>query len=87
MKEYEERETLEAQVLKDADTLDIEIELMESIARGELMGEIIHKKRAVLREKLYTETARRFFDVIRRTNPHDWHAKGRNRFTAGDWRS
>jgi putative hydrolase of HD superfamily len=85
--EYEERTTPEAKVLKDADTLDIEIELMESIARGEFMGEIIHKKRAVLREKLFTESARRFFDAIRVTNPHDWHVNGKNRFTSGDWQS
>ncbi|MCL2001995.1 HD domain-containing protein [Candidatus Saccharibacteria bacterium] len=84
--EYEERETLAAKVLKDADMLDIEIELMESIARGEFMGEIIHKKRAALREKLHTKTAKRFFDVIRVSNPHDWHTEGKNRFTAGDWK-
>jgi len=85
IEEYEERKTLAARVLKDADTLDIELELMESIARGELMGEVIHKKRAVIREQLYTEAAKRFFDVIRKTNPHTWHAEGKNRFTSGDW--
>ena len=87
MAEYIARETLEAKILKDADTLDIDMEIMESIARGETVGEAFYRPRdPVIRDKLYTDTAKRFWDVIRTTNPHDWHIKGANRFTSGDWK-
>ncbi|MDR0979702.1 MAG: HD domain-containing protein [Candidatus Nomurabacteria bacterium] len=85
--EYEERESLAARIVKDADNLDVELELKEGMARGEDFCRILHEKRVILREKLFTESARELFDAIRAADPNDWHGKASNRFTAGDWQS
>jgi putative hydrolase of HD superfamily len=86
-REYEERETLAAKIVKDADVLDQDLEVMEMISRGEDFGQIMYDKRdGIIRDKLFTETARQFFDTIRVGSPNAWHADGKNRFTHGDWK-
>lgn len=85
--EYEERQSMEAKIIKDADNLDIDLELKEQEAMGN--AAIRNSKNAgrveKVRPKLYTETARQMFDEIQKSNPHDWHRLGRNRTTHGDW--
>jgi putative hydrolases of HD superfamily len=86
-KEYEERECIEAQIVKDADILDVDLELKEQEYRGLKLGEDTFEGRQyVAQNKLYTETARELFYAIQESNPNDWHVKGKNRFTTGDWR-
>lgn len=85
--EYEERQSLEAKIIKDADNIDIDMELKEQAAMG---NQSIRDSKTPLRikqvrPKLYTETAKQMFDEIQAANPHDWHALGRNRTTHGDW--
>jgi putative hydrolase of HD superfamily len=85
--EYEARESIEAKIVKDADNLDVDMELMEQAANGVQLKELWKDMRAhVGREKLYTETAKRMFAQIQDSNPHDWHLSGRNRITSGDWK-
>lgn len=86
--EYEKRESLEAKIVKDADTLDVELELMEEQSRGnELGGKLLELRKDSVYGKLFTESARRFWHKIRDTHPHSWHmnASG-NRFNSGDWK-
>lgn len=84
--EYEERSCLEAKIVKDADTLDVDLELKEQEFRGLHLGEdTLEGRQYVAQEKLYTEAAREFFYAIQESNPNDWHVKGKNRFTSGDW--
>lgn len=85
--EYEERSSIEAQLVKDADTLDVDLELKEQEYRGLKLGDdTLEGRMYVAQEKLYTEVAREFFYAIQESNPNDWHAKGKNRFTSGDWK-
>lgn len=85
--EYEERSSIEAKIVKDADTLDVDLELKEQEYRGIKLGEdTLEGRQYVAQTKLFTESAREFFYAIQESNPNDWHVKGKNRFTSGDWR-
>ena len=86
-KEYEKRESIEAKIVKDADNLDVELELKELKERGNSLGGIWKEsRRKMVYPKLYTESAKKFWDEIEPSNPHDWHLKGKNRFNDGDWK-
>lgn len=88
MHEYEERTSLEAKIVKDADNLDVDFELQEQAANGVSIGEVWgDNRKTIVREKLYTETAKNLFDELKKSNPHDWHhTSPRNRTNGGDWK-
>lgn len=84
--EYEKHESIEAKIAKDADNLDVDMELAEqAYAGGVLHKEFANNRTYVSENKLYTETAKKLYKEIVVTDPHDWHTKGRNRRNAGDW--
>ncbi|MFA6131086.1 MAG: hypothetical protein WC730_02405 [Patescibacteria group bacterium] len=86
--EYEERKSLESRIVKDADNLDIQLELREQASRHHDLGVIWTKVR---KEKVYTQlftkSAKTFWNAIQDASVHDWHllAEG-NRFHSGDWK-
>ena len=85
--EYEERKTIESQIVKDADNLDIDFELAEQAASGNPLQKLWKSNREfVAKEKFYTKTAKDLFAQLTVANPHDWHCTGRNRRNSGDWR-
>jgi putative hydrolase of HD superfamily len=85
--EYEKRESLESKIVKDADNLDVDFELLEQEGMGStLRGHWKEMRQSVADRKLYTETARQMFEQLKEANPHNWHIKGRNRINGGDWR-
>jgi putative hydrolase of HD superfamily len=85
--EYEKRESIEAKVVKDADTLDVDLELNEQDTRGFKLKYAWRGQRAhVGKNQLYTKTAKKFWDRIQKSDPNEWHIKGRNRLNAGDWK-
>lgn len=86
--EYEKRESLEAKIVKDADNLDVDLEIREMISKGYQIGYIKQKGRQKSKSpKLYTKTAVKLLTDIRKSNPHDWHTLSkRNRYKAGDWK-
>jgi len=85
--DYEKRESLEAKIVKDADSLDVDLELKEQEYRGFKLGEDTYQgRKSVAETKLYTPSARKFWEMIQSSNPNDWHLRGKNRFTTGDWR-
>lgn len=85
--EYEKRDCIEAKIVKDADSLDVDLELKEQEFRGLRLGEdTLEGRRFVAETKLFTEAARQFWREIQNSNPNDWHIRGKNRFTTGDWR-
>lgn len=88
IKEYEERESLEAKIVKDADTIDVELELREIDGRGHSLGKLWKERRnKSVFPRLYTQSAKKFWLAIQDANPHDWHNKSpKNRFAGGDWR-
>ncbi len=86
-KEYEKRECIEAKLVKDADTLDVELELREQKVRGHAIGELwTDLRKENVYPKLFTDSARRVWDQVHTSSPFDWHVKGRNRHNAGDWK-
>ena len=83
-KEYEKRNSIESKIVKDADTLDVDLELQEQEAQGNKLKHLWDRK--VVRDTLYTKAAKEMWDEIQVSNPHDWHLYARNRFNIGDWK-
>jgi putative hydrolase of HD superfamily len=72
--EYEKRKSLEAKIVKDADNLDVDLELKELEERGSQMRKKWRSFRKKVRnEKLYTKTARKIWDVIQKADASSWH--------------
>jgi len=85
-KEFQQRKSLEAKIVKDADILDIDLELSEMKAEGRILPQRFKPHRRLNRGILYTQAAKKLWDQIQKANPYDWHLKGRNRFNGGDWK-
>lgn len=78
-REYEEKESLEAKIVKDADNLDVDLELQEREAiGGRLKKEWSDTRIMVYANKLNTKTAKKLWKEIQKSNPHDWHREARN---------
>lgn len=85
--EYENRESLEAKIVKDADNLSVDFELKEQEFHGLNAKSLFQQRlREKIKKRYYTETAKQMFDAIHSSNPHDWHINSRNRINAGDWK-
>lgn len=84
IEEYEKRESIEAKIVKDADNLDVDMELMENKEHSFSKG-LMEKREGVIKQNMFTESAKQMWDEIYATDPHDWHQNGRNRFSKGDW--
>ncbi len=79
-KEYSKRKSPESLVVKDADTLDVDFELLEQASRGNNLGTVWQKQRKLVSKTIRTDSARKMWLDINKSNPHDWHLKARNRF-------
>lgn len=76
LKEYEHRECIEAKLVKDADNLDIDLELKELEEQGSQLPKKWQTTREMIRrEKLYTDAARAFWDEIQTADPASWHMR------------
>lgn len=86
--EYEKRECIEAKIVKDADNLDVDFELMEQKAMGVKLSDVFIKgrRKAVHPSKLFTKTAKDIVDALQTSDPHDWHHNSRTRMNSGDWK-
>jgi len=72
--EAEGRETIESKIMKDADTLDPDLEIMEKMYEGHKISEIRKEDRLTnINAKLFTETAKKMQREIYECNPHEWH--------------
>ena len=80
LNEYEERTSLESRIVKDADNLDIDLELRELANQGSQMLTKWRKTRRLIRdEKLYTKSAKDLWDALDKVDVDDWH------MTANKW--
>jgi 5'-deoxynucleotidase YfbR-like HD superfamily hydrolase len=88
-KEYEERQTLESKIVKDADNLDVDLELREQYANGNAikLTDDFAPMRNCVYDKLTTQTAKEMWREIVISDPHDWHLNGKNRGNQGDWKA
>lgn len=85
--EYEERQSIEAKIVKDADNLDVDLELKEQAAMGNRLDhEFREMRQHVAETQLFTPEAKEMWQRIQTANPHTWHLNGRNRFKSGDWK-
>jgi putative hydrolase of HD superfamily len=77
LREYEKRDTIEAKIVKDADNLDIDLELKEIEEMGsKLPLKWTPDNRQMVRDqKLYTESAKKLWDEIQTSDPSNWHRK------------
>ncbi|MCC7356352.1 MAG: HD domain-containing protein [Candidatus Doudnabacteria bacterium] len=74
LKEYHERQSLEAKVVKDADNLDVDFELYELAERGSKLPEKWKSHRQLIRdEKLYTDSAKKIWDNLNKVDVGQWH--------------
>lgn len=84
--EYEQRKTIEAKIVKDADWLDVDLEIKEQLARGAFSIKAWLSNRQIIFKKLHTKSGQRLWKQIYQANPQDWFKNARSRFTEGDMR-
>ncbi len=71
---YEKRDSIEAKIVKDADNLDIDVELKEFEEQGHKLPAKWKKMRKMVRDKkLYTKTAKKLWDDLQKSNVAQWH--------------
>ena len=85
--EYELRESIESKIVKDADTIDVDMELAEQSASGHTLPKKWEQKRKHVSITLYTKTALAMWEQLKSVDPHDWHdLSPNNRINGGDWK-
>lgn len=73
---YEDRDSIEAKIVKDADNLDVDLEIKEMEEQGSKLPEKWAPfRRKVRDEKLYTESAKKLWDEIQQSDVSSWHLK------------
>ena len=65
-KEYEERKSIEAKIVKDSDNLDVEFELKEQEAKGEKIGIYWKDAREIVYKSLFTKSAKKMWKEIQK---------------------
>ena len=74
--EYESRKSVEAKIVKDADNLDIDLELRELEEQGHALPKKLFPMRKFVRaKKLYTKTAKKLWTDIYKGNVAAWHLR------------
>ena len=83
-KEYEDKKTIEAKIVKDADWLDVDLEIMEQLGRGHASLKVWLPQRKLVYNKFHTKSARVLWKAIHKSKPFDWLLNARSRFNDGD---
>lgn len=74
IEEYDKRDSIEAKIVKDADNLDIDLELKEIEEMGSNLPQKWTDTRRLVRDKkLYTESAKKLWEEIQNSDPSSWH--------------
>ncbi len=85
--EYEQRESLESKIVKDADTIDVDLELHEQAALGNSLEKVWQQARKEqVYPTLFTDSAKKIWESIAKSDIHQWHMNGPNRLNSGDWK-
>jgi len=78
--EFHRRDSIEAKIVKDADNLDVDLELRELEERGSKLPAKWQGFRKMIRnEKLYTQAAKDLWDQLQTVDVASWH------MTANKW--
>ena len=76
LSEYKERKSIESRIVKDADDLEVDMELNElSLLGNKVADGFIKKNRPKIRERLYTASAKKLWDQIYTTRPDLWQSE------------
>lgn len=88
LKEYDEKKTIESQIVKDADNLDVDLEIQEAVSTGNLsVSEWKKDRKNAIYPKYYTKSAKILKQRIYLADPADWYLKSpSNRSNGGDWK-
>jgi len=86
--EYEQRSSIEAKIVKDADNLDVDLEIKELEANGNtLVKKWMQPREKGVYPKLHTKQAKKMWKEIQKSNSYDWHLHSpNNRIHAGDFK-
>lgn len=72
--EYEKRKTIESRLVKDADHLDVDLELREMGVKGSPLEKMWSSyRKGEARSHLHTKQAKELQKAIMNANPHGWH--------------
>jgi putative hydrolase of HD superfamily len=82
--EYEERKSIESKIVKDADFLDVDLEICEQHALGVNYMNVWKDNRKIIYELFHTASAKKLWKAIQKSSPIDWFKHARNRFVEGD---
>jgi len=73
LEEYRERKSIESHIVKDADNIDIDLELKELENEGSKMAvHYLNNHRKGVGDKLFTESAKKLYAEIREHSVHGW---------------
>ena len=78
--EYHERKSIEAKIVKDADNLDVDFEIVEHTSNGSTLIKNWKSKRARTYKELFTATAKKMWKEIYSSDPNAWHVKGYEKY-------
>lgn len=78
--EYESKKTIEAKIVKDADFLDVDLELKEQKSMGKNHVDKWAPRRKKVLKKLYTASAKKLWKAIQTSKPEDWFDTALNRY-------
>jgi putative hydrolase of HD superfamily len=86
--EYEQRDCLEAKIVKDADNLDVDLEIREQGARGaSLEAAWAPHRKKIAATRFFTASAKELYEEIAASDPNAWHTTSpNNRVNGGDWK-
>jgi putative hydrolases of HD superfamily len=76
--ECKEKKTIEAQIVKDADNLDVDFEIQEMMSKGHTMKKVWSRKN--IRTMLFTKSAKKLWDELYAADPHRWHVTAHNKY-------
>ncbi len=82
--EYEDRKSIEAKIVKDADWLDVDFEIKEQEAAGRTHMKVWTDNRKTISGLFFTKSGKKLWDMIQKSDPSDWYRYARNRFVEGD---
>ena len=76
LEEYKKRESIESRIVKDADDLEVDMELSELSEKGNSVAKnFIDKNRQKIKDKLYTDSAKSLWEAIYEIKPDNWQAE------------
>lgn len=76
LQEYKARKSIESLIVKDADHLEVDLELREQAEFGNKVAESYIKNfRLNVSRKIFTKTGQRLWQEIYRIKPFSWHNK------------